>query len=973
MYKIMKKTGLLSRGGLVVVIIIWLLFSTLITFIIDWWWFSEVGYTEVFITSLVARIVLGLAVSIFATLFLIVNFLIATSSPRYAEGSGEARKTPWFLVLPENLLGQAISLDGRMVRKLSIIISIVIAVFLGLVASSQWQDVLKFLSSTPFGVVDPVFGKDIAFYIFSLPVIIFGLGLFKTTVLVSLVGCGAIYVLRGSLNLQSLLGRFSGFNLRKLSQPTSDDSATFDTREIESLDEIRDKQKETLPSARSHVAILLALFFVTMASNTYLSMFNLLTAQSGQVYGAVFTDVYIMIPLLWISVLVIIIASLASLYWGKSGKTEFLFGSIVLYFLVGFASSIIPSVFQKLIVAPNELVKETPYIKYNIAATRHAYGIDKVEEREIGGDKPLTRKDIINNNLTIKNVRLWDRAPLLSTFSQLQEIRTYYEFASVDNDRYTIDGEIRQIMLSPRELSSESLPNRNWINERLTFTHGYGIAAGPVNQVTAEGLPVLFVKDLPPRGDVKELSVTRPEIYYGELSNDYVFVKTKSKEFDYPKGEDNVYSTYEGKGGVEINSLTKRLLYAIHFRSLNLLLSNDITRESRILYYRNIQERVAKIAPFLTFDRDPYVVVADGKIYWIADAYTVSDAYPYSQPLPLNGGQVNYIRNSVKAVVDAYDGSVTLYLADAEDPIIRTYAKIFPKTFRPLSEMPKSLSSHLRYPEDIFTLQTVIYATYHMDDPQIFYNKEDQWEIPAIAVEGEQNTTGRIPAMTPRHMIMKLPADPRYAEGSGEARKKEEYVLMLPFTPRAKDNLSAWMVARNDGANYGKLLVYRFPKQKLIFGPKQVIGRINQDAEISRQISLWDQGGSQVIQGSLLVIPVEESLIYVRPLYLKADAGKIPELKRVIVAYENKVAMEETLEAGLARIFGATVGQTPIQGGSVSGGQPTNLPAETGTKEMAAQANQIYEAALRAQREGDWSRYGEEIRRLGEILNKLRK
>ncbi len=904
-----RKFTLWLVGG--IIFLLFSLFSTMVALIVDWWWFSEVGYTEVFITSLVAKVALGLGVSIFAFLFLFTSLLVATSS-----------KIPWFVALPENILGRPISLDGRMAKKLGTIISLVIAVFLGLVASAEWQDVLKFFSSTPFGIADPVFGKDIAFYIFSLPVITFGLGLFKTVILISLIGCAAIYVLRGNLNLRSL---------RKLEIPFN---------------------------MRIHVAVLLALFFITMAVSAYLSLFKLLVGQNGQVYGAVFTDVHVMVPILWASVSVIIVASLAALYWGKSGKIKFLFGAVVLYFLVGFASSVIPSVFQKLIVAPNELVKETPFIKYNIEATRTAYGLNKVEEREIGGDKPLTARDITNNNLTMKNVRLWDRAPLLSTFSQLQEIRTYYEFASIDNDRYTIDGEIRQIMLSPRELSSESLPNRNWINERLTFTHGYGIAAGPVNQVTAEGLPVLFVKDLPPKSEVKELSITRPEIYYGELMNDYVFVKTKSKEFDYPKGEENVYSTYGGKGGVEINSLTKRLLYAIHFRSLKLLLSNDITKESRVLYYRNIKERVAKIAPFLTFDRDPYIVVAEGKIYWIADAYTVSDAYPYSQPLPLNGGQVNYIRNSVKAVIDAYDGSITLYLTDTEDPIIRTYAKIFPKTFRSLSEMPKSLSSHLRYPEDIFTLQTAIYATYHMDDPQIFYNKEDQWEIPAVAVEGERATTGGIPAMTPRHMIMKLPAE-----------KKEEYVLMLPFTPRAKDNLSAWMVARNDGANYGKLLVYRFPKQKLIFGPKQVIGRINQDAEISRQISLWDQGGSQVIQGSLLVIPVEESLIYVRPLYLKADAGKIPELKRVIVAYENKVAMEETLEAGLARIFGGTVGQSEMQRRTPA----ETLPIGVGNENLLKQAGEAYEAALRAQRAGDWGRYGEEIRRLGEILNKLRK
>jgi uncharacterized membrane protein (UPF0182 family) len=518
-------------------------------------------------------------------------------------------------------------------------------------------------------------------------------------------------------------------------------------------------------------------------------------------------------------------------------------------------------------------------------------------------------------------------------------------------------------MLSPRELASDSLPNKSWINERLTFTHGYGVSAGPVNQVTPEGLPVLFVKDLPPKSEVKELEITRPEVYYGEIPNEYVIVKTKSKEFDYPKGEDNVYTNYAGSGGVEIDSSWRRLLYAIRFGSLKLFLSSDITKESRILYYRNIKERVSKIAPFLTYDRDPYLVIDRGKMYWILDAYTSTDSYPYSQPLPLNGGNVNYIRNSVKAVVDAYDGTIKFYQADLDDPIIKTYTKIFPKTFQKLKDLPKGLISHLRYPEDIFTLQTAIYTTYHMDDPQIFYNKEDQWEIPAIAQGGTTQTEGKTPTMNPRHMIMKLPGE-----------KTEEFILMLPFTPRAKDNLSAWMVARNDGQEYGKLVVYRFPKDKLIFGPKQIIGRINQDAEISRQISLWDQGGSQVIQGSLLVIPIEESLVYVRPLYLKAATGKIPELKRVIVAYENKIAMEETLEEGLAKIFGTAEGQTKPSGETPVTAAPTDSPrGEAGTTKegLLNLANESYEVAIRAQREGDWTRYGEEIKKLGEILSKL--
>ncbi len=815
------------------------------------------------------------------------------------------------------------------------------------------------MEAVPFGEKDPLFGLDIGFYVFSLPIYSLILGIAKFLCLLALIGCGIIYILRGKLNLSELLAKFnlsnmSGKNGHSLLKP--------------------DRSKITDPGARLHIAILLFLFIALVAIGTQLSLYDLLTAQSGPVSGATFTDANVMIPLIHISVIVYIVAALMALFYGISGKLSPLFGTIFLVFLIGAATAIIPSIFQRLIVAPNELVKETPFIKHNIAATRQAYSLENIEKRGINSDKPLTAADIAANNLTIKNVRLWDRDPLLSTFSQIQEIRTYYEFASVDNDRYTLNGEIRQIMLSPRELAAESLPNKNWINEHLTFTHGYGITAGPVNQVTPEGLPVLFVKDLPPKSTVKELDVKRPEIYFGELANDFIIVKSNSKEFDYPKGEENVYSDYKGSGGVQIDSLLKRLFFTLHFSSMKIFLSGDVTSASRILYNREIKKRVAKIAPFLTYDRDPYLVVAEGKLYWIVDAYTSSDRYPYSQPLSLQDNDVNYIRNSVKAVVDAYDGKVTLYLADPDDPIIKTYAKIFPKTFRPISQMPKSLMSHVRYPEDIFTLQTAIYTTYHMEDPQIFYNKEDQWEIPSIAQEQPDSAVSEgesASVMSPRHMIMRLPGE-----------KEEEFILMLPFTPRSKDNLSAWMVARNDEGKYGKLVVYSFPKDKLIFGPKQVIGRISQDAEVSRQISLWDQRGSQVIQGTLLVIPIENSLVYVRPLYLKAETGKIPELKRVIVAYENKIAMEATLEQGLAKIFGApstdtTSGQpqpTPPAGGPTSP-TPTPTASTDSTADestLLQQANEAYESALNAQREGDWAKYGQEISRLGDILEQLR-
>lgn len=914
----MKNTRLFSAIAIAGIFIVFSSLSTIVNFITDWWWFVEIGQIEVFVKPLIAKIVIFIITSAIAVVILLINFLIAIRS-----------KTSWIAFIPAALLGQSISLDSRILKKLGILVIVIFSLALGLITAINWQEILKFFSSTPFGEYDPIFKKDIAFYIFSLPFFNIILGFVKILIFISLFSCGILYILKGSLHLTSFLSKFEIPGL-KLSN-----------------------KGQTEPKAQIHLGILLFLLLIAIAFGTYLSLFKLLFTQSGSIFGAAYTDVAVMIPILKVSIGLTVLVAFLTLFWGISGRLAPLVIAISLYALIGFASVIIPSFFQKLIVAPNELVKETPFIKHNIIATRKAYGLDKIEERNISADKPLTSADITSNNLTMKNVRLWDREPLLSTFSQIQEIRTYYEFNSVDNDRYMVNDEIRQIMLSPRELASDSLPNKSWINEKLSFTHGYGIAGGPVNQVTAEGLPVLFVKDLPPKSEIKELTINRPEIYYGELTNDYVIVKTKSKEFDYPKGEENVYSTYQGKGGVEINSFIKRLFFAIRFNSLKLFLSNDITSESRILYYRNIKERVEKIVPFLTLDRDPYVVIADNKIYWIFDAYTKTNSYPYSQPLSIYEESVNYIRNSVKIIINAYDGSISFYQVDAKDPIIQTYAKIFPRLFQPISKIPKSLVAHLRYPEDIFSLQTAIYTTYHMDKSQIFYNKEDQWEIPTINEEKKQEVTDTAQQMGPRHMIMKLPGE-----------KKEEFILMLPFTPRNKDNLSAWMIARNDGENYGKLIVYRFPKQKLIYGPKQIIGRINQDAEVSRQISLWDQRGSQVIQGPLLVIPIEESLIYVRPLYLKADTGKIPELKRVIVAYENKIAMEETLETTLSKIFGN------IESASIDV-EKTDKPPKTidqQSNDLFKQAQELYDEAISFQKEGNWARYGESIKRLGEIL-----
>ncbi|MBI1993464.1 MAG: UPF0182 family protein, partial [Deltaproteobacteria bacterium] len=526
---------------------------------------------------------------------------------------------------------------------------------------------------------------------------------------------------------------------------------------------------------------------------------------------------------------------------------------------------------------------------------------------------------------------------------------TYYKFVDVDNDRYLIDGTYRQIMLSAREISHQHLPSRIWINEHLTYTHGYGVVFGPVNQVTPEGLPEFFIKDIPPVS-VGPLKITRPEIYYGELANDYVFVKTKAQELDYPAGDQNIYTAYTGKGGVPVSSLWRKLLFSARYATLRIALSNDVTRESRILYHRQIQERVMKIAPFITFDRNAYLVIAQGgRLFWIIDGYTTSDRYPYSEPTRRVG---NYIRNSVKAVIDAYDGTVSFYLSSPEDPIILAYAKIFPGLLKPLEAMPEDLRAHIRYPEDLFVIQTRMYATYHMQDPQVFYNKEDLLSIPRKAVDGQDRE------MEPYYTIMRLPGE-----------KKEEFVLLLPFTPNKKDNMRAWLAARSDPPNYGKLTALDFPKAKLVYGPKQIDARIDQDAFISQQLSLWSQRGSQVIRGSMLAIPIEQSLLYVQPLYLAAEKGSLPELKRVIVAFGNQVAMEENLELALQRIFGGRAAPVTVQAGQVSAS-----PGVAGAdKSLARRAMEHYTRSQEYLRQGNLAGFGEELKKLEALLREMQK
>jgi uncharacterized membrane protein (UPF0182 family) len=884
------------------VFIVMLFLPQFLSLYVDWLWFKDIQYEKIFTTKLNTQVFSSVIGWLAGFLIVFINLWITARVTK-----GRDLSTVFYnQAMPQlNIL--------RHIDKLKLIVPVLLGFFVAFLFNDNWFPFLYYLHGVDFGYADPIFGRDISFYLFSLPVLEILVNTLLLLIGASLLVAVFLYVMKGAVILSE-----------------------------------RGVRSERAASV--HISLVGSLIFLILAGKAYLGMHAILYSSGGIVAGATYTDTHAIIPFMKVQIVVACVAGV--LFVGNIfvKRTLLIIGSIGLYVIVSIVgNSVYPSILQKFIVAPNELVKETPYIQHNIAATRKGFGIDTVEERNIPGSTTLDNRDINNNSATIKNIRLWDHKPLLDTFSQVQEIRTYYDFTTVGNDRYMINGEYRQTMLSPRELSSESIPTRNWINETLTFTHGYGLTLGPVNQVTPEGLPVLMVKDIPPVSSVDTVTVTRPEIYFGKLTNNYVIVNTKSKEFDYPSGEENVFTEYAGRRGVVIDSLFKRLVFALHFNSLKLFLSNDVTSTSKALFVRNIKQRVNKALPFLMLDGDPYMVISkEGHLLWIYDAYTVSSRFPYSQPIR-NG--INYIRNSVKVVINAFDGSMDYYIADKDDPIIRTISRIFPGILKPVSDMPEDIRAHIRYPLDIFSLQTMVYSTYHMEDTQIFYNKEDQWEIPVMGASMNKEM------MEPYYTIMKLP-------GEG----KEEFILMLPFNPKKKDNLSAWMVARSDGEYYGKLVVYRFPKDRLVYGPKQIVARINQDTEISKQISLWDQRGSQVMQGTLLVIPIENSLIYVQPLYLKAETGKIPELKRVIVAYENRIAMEKTLETALSKIFGEVAlaeKERPVE--------TRRVPVLQKDSGLTGRANDHYERAMKAQRDGNWALYGEEIRKLGEIIRQMQK
>jgi hypothetical protein len=898
------------------VFLVFFFFGEIVTLYTDWLWFQEIGFRQVFTTILTNKLILAV---VFGGIFGLWFYFNVKLAARVTEGSLITGSENEF-----NLPG--VEIVDPLLRRWLLPLAFLLGLFAAAQAAGHWSSFLLFFNWVSFGLADPLYDRDIGFYIFRLPALV------------------SLY------NWLSVV-----FGITFLATAVT----YFLYREVTYTPQALTLTKR----ARIHLFILLAMILLSKAASYHLDTFELLYSPRGAAYGASYTDVYASLPTLRVLTVVSLIAGgLCLVQIFRPGFKYILLGVAGLLAAHVLGLNLYPSLLQRFRVVPNEVAAERPFIQRNIEFTRRAYGLDKVETKDFPAEENLTVADLERNDPTIKNIRLWEHKPLLSTYSQLQEIRTYYKFVDVDNDRYLIDGTYRQVMLSARELSHDHLPSRIWINEHLTYTHGYGVVFGPVNQVTREGLPEFFIQDIPPVSS-QAIKIIRPEIYYGERANEYVFVKTKAQELDYPAGDQNVYTTYQGKGGVAVHSFWRKLLFSARYKTLRIALSNDITNESRILYYRQIHERVRKIAPFIAFDRDAYLVIAQGgRLFWIIDGYMTSNRYPYSEPIR---GMGNYIRNSVKAVIDAYNGTVSFYLSDPEDPVIKAYGKIFPGLFEPLTAMRDDLRAHIRYPQDMFAIQARMYATYHMQDPQVFYNKEDLLSIPRREVAPREQEMGP-GLMARRDQMVEAEVDPYYTIMRLPGEKKEEFVLLLPFTPNQKDNMRAWLAARSDSPHYGKLIALDFPKAKLVYGPKQINARIDQDAFISQQLSLWGQRGSQVIRGSLLAIPIEKSLLYIQPLYLAAEKGSLPELKRVIAAFGNQIAMRETLEESLQELFGAKAIREAPQIRAVA-------EKTQDAKGLASRALEHYLKSKEFLRQDNWARFGEELKRVEELLRELQK
>ena len=967
----------LRRLGVVGVLGGGLLLVSLFTFGLDLWtdaiWFESVGYAPVFWTRLSAQGLLFLGVLVVAVGLILGNLWLAgrlapppeagpstlgtlferlTEAARAAERGDPFARGAWYRDRPlgPRPLDEAIEPPNLVPLAVALLAGLGVLVALGLAGSAggRWETTLLWLNRVPYSptgegaVVDPIFGRDIAFFLFDLP-------FFR---LVQSVANGIVL---GSIVVA--LGRYLA-------------------------DGLRGRLVFTTPM-RLHLGVLGAFYLLSVAVGYQLDKYELAYSTQGVATGVSYTDEaarFFALDTLTI------IAALAAAFLVGGAFTRMLWplgGALVVWFgasvLLG---TIYPELVQRLVVVPNELAREERYIANNIAMTRLAYGLDTWEQRRYQGEGTLDEAKIAAEDATFRNARLWDYRPLRITLDQLQTIRRYYEFVDVDTDRYVIDGRLRQVMLSARELAKERNPQAtSWVNLRITYTHGVGVAMVPVNEVTPEGQPRLLIRDMPPVSTAGAPELREFRIYFGERPSDEIIVGAVQSEFDYPAGSEDggadlgTRTRWRGTTGIRLDTTFARLLFALRFRDLNLLISDQITAESQLLFHRSLGDRLPRIAPFLRYDKDPYIVVHDGRLVWIQDAFTVSSRFPHAEPFdpaalgPTTGlgpSAFNYIRNSVKIVVDAYDGTTTFYVADPTDPLIRSYSRIFPTLFRPIDEMPADLRAHVRYPEELFNVQTRVFALYHVTAPAAFYNREDLWTVPAEApTPGQQSLP-----MEAYYVVMRMPGEP-----------EPEFLLLQPMVPVNRPNMIAWVAARNDDPDYGQVRYYQFPEETTVFGPAQIAARIDQDPIISAQITLWSQAGSEVIRGNLIVVPVQDAIIYLQPIYLQSTGSAFPEFRKIVVASPTRVVWGDTLAEALQLLIapgpgpspspgpGPSPGPSPSPGPTPSVGPEPSLPADVAG--LVEYANRHFQLAQEALRNGDFARYGEEIRLVEDALRRL--
>ncbi|MDD6155093.1 MAG: UPF0182 family protein [Eubacteriales bacterium] len=915
-------------------------------FITDWMWFSEMGYLSVFFKELKTKLIIGIP------LFLILGFFIDVYLRKI--------KLNYF----DRIASKEITDMKMLSRNTNIAAGVFSFIVTVITVNSLWFKSLTFSHSTSFHLKDPLFHNDISFYVFKLDFLEALNSLLITVIFLFILLTVIYYVILITVHTPESFkeyeadreessggSEFSGGHwantplgrmwVQDFGRSGSNRRWDFRKGSLTDLMEV----------ASAQLTFLGVVFFLMLAVHFFLRQYDLLQAHTGAVYGAGYTDIKITLTFLRIlAVLSIAGAALLVMFVKKKRFKKALIvpAIMVCVFALGIG---VEFLVQGYVVSPDELNKEYPYLERNIKYTQNAYQLNKVKINKFGADNDLTDKDIADNQQTIKNVRINDYLPVKDFYNQTQSIRQYYTFHDVDVDRYKINGELTQTYLGVREVE-EDQTSKTWLNSHIKYTHGYGFVMSRVDTVTASGQPEMIIKNIPPISSVKGISIDQPRVYFGEKSNSYSLVNTGEDEFDYPDGSDNKYTRYEGKAGIRMTPFAK-LMFAIREKNLKILVSTNINSDSKILIYKNVLTRVKRIMPKLKYVSDPYAVTANGRIYWIVDAFTSSNNYPYSEPYSGQTGTENYIRNSVKVVVDAYDGSVDFYVVDENDPIAETYRKIYPKLFKTAKKMPNELREHMRYPSTLLQKQAKIYTHYHMNDVKVFYQQEDMWDV-AHEIYGTDERT-----MRPGYFIVKLPGE-----------KEAEFISSIPFTPKTKKNMTALMIARNDGDNYGELVLYQFPKSKTVYGPMQVEAQIDQNPEISQDFSLWSQSGSKYSRGNLFVVPVKSSLLYVEPIYLEASNSAIPEVKRVAVVYNDKIAYKSTFGDALKELFGTSGGTTTSDSAASGGGKSGSGGSKT-RDDYIKDAKKAYDNAQDALKSGDWSKYGKYMDQLEKDLNKL--